>query len=166
MERFEQELIANEIEYKRRYEYMDWQKSTKLNGSDKNCFFCNFKNLCAQGNAGELKFQFINKENQIYLRPSDGTALPKILKDKIDERLTYYLPDEKDEKGKVTNITGKLKFFEVKDDQDNSQLRQFVSTIQNYFDSVKPEAIAIQTRQTKGRFSAAPSSFKSFNNCR
>jgi len=33
-------------------------------------------------------------------------------------------------------------------------------TIQNYFDSVKPEAIAIQTRQTKGRFSAAPSSFK------
>jgi len=44
----------------------------------------------------------------------------------IDKKRVICFAVEKDEKGKVTNITGKLKFFEVKDDQDNSQLRQFV----------------------------------------
>lgn len=78
----------------------------------------------------------------------------------IDKKRVICFAIEKDEQGNVSNITGKLKFFEVKDDQDNGQLKQFASSIQDYFNFIKPDAIAIQTRQTKGRFSAAPSSFK------
>jgi hypothetical protein len=78
----------------------------------------------------------------------------------IDKKRAICFALERDQKGNLSNITGKQKFIEIKDDQDNAEIRSFVKTIQQYFDGIKPDAIAIITRQTKGRFSASPYSFK------
>ncbi len=78
----------------------------------------------------------------------------------IDKKRAICYALEKDKQDNVINITGKQKFIEVKDDIDNAQIRNFAQVIHAYFDEISPATIAILTRQTKGRFSASPYSFK------
>ena len=78
----------------------------------------------------------------------------------IDKKRAICFAVEINSQGDVKNITGKQKFIEVKEDQNNSEIRTFLKEIQNYFNLINPDRIAILTRQTKGRFSASPYSFK------
>ena len=84
----------------------------------------------------------------------------KVIGIDIDKKRAIFVALEKDEKGNVVNITGKSKFIEIKDDQDNSEIANFAQSIHAYFELINPSKIAIITRQTKGRFSASPYSFK------
>ncbi len=78
----------------------------------------------------------------------------------IDKKKAICVALEQDKDGNFNNITGSKKYFEVKDDRDANQLREFMNQLHSYFDSINPDKIAIITRQTKGRFSASPFSFK------
>lgn len=84
----------------------------------------------------------------------------KVIGIDIDKKRAIFVALEKDNQGNIVNITGKSKFIELKDDQDNLEVKTFLKNIHSYFDAIKPERIAIITRQTKGRFSASPYSFK------
>ena len=57
-------------------------------------------------------------------------------------------------------LTGKFKYLEIKDDQNNQEVKDFQSTIHSFFNSINADKIAIITRQTKGRFSSSTLSFK------
>ena len=48
----------------------------------------------------------------------------------------------------------------IQDDQENSEILDFQSTIHAFFNNINPQSIAIITRQTKGRFASSPVSFK------
>jgi hypothetical protein len=78
----------------------------------------------------------------------------------IDKKKAICVALEKDNDGNFHNITGSKKYFEVTDDRDANELRDFMSQLHSYFDSINPDKMAIVTRQTKGRFSASPFSFK------
>ncbi len=78
----------------------------------------------------------------------------------IDKKKAICVALEIDESGNYTNITGSNKYFEVKDDRDRNELREFMINLHSYFDSINPDKIGIVTRQTKGRFAASPFSFK------
>ena len=78
----------------------------------------------------------------------------------IDKKKAICVALEKDNDGNFHNITGSKKYFEVTDDRDANELRDFMSQLHTYFDSINPDKMAIVTRQTKGRFSASPFSFK------
>ena len=84
----------------------------------------------------------------------------KVIGIEIDKKRAIYFALEKDSAGTYTNLTGKSKYLEIKDDHDNREIKNFQSTIHAFFNSINPEAIAIITRQTKGKFSASPFSFK------
>lgn len=67
---------------------------------------------------------------------------------------------EKDTQGTYINLTGKFKYLEIKDDQDNNEIQNFQSTIHTFFENINPDRIAIISRQTKGKFASSPLSFK------
>lgn len=84
----------------------------------------------------------------------------KVIGIEIDKKRAIYFALEKDSEGTYTNLTGKSKYLEIQDDHDNGEIKNFQSTIHAFFNAINPEAIAIITRQTKGKFSASPFSFK------
>lgn len=84
----------------------------------------------------------------------------KVIGIDIDKKRAIYMALEKDASGNILNITGKSKFLEVKDDHDNDEITSFMNNIHSFFNKINPSRIAIITRQTKGRFSASPYSFK------
>ncbi len=84
----------------------------------------------------------------------------KVIGIEIDKKRAICFALEKDSQGTYTNLTGKFKYLEIQDDHDNGEIRDFQSAIHTFFNSINPTAIAIITRQTKGRFSASPFSFK------
>jgi hypothetical protein len=78
----------------------------------------------------------------------------------ISKKRAIYFAIEKDEHGNYSNITGNPKYIEIKDDQDNDDIREFQIKIHALFDKLMPDTIAVLTRQTKGRFASSPISFK------
>lgn len=84
----------------------------------------------------------------------------KIIAIDIDKKKAICIALEKDSSGTYHNLTGTKKYFEVKDDRDGEELREFMKELHSYFDSITPDKLGIITRQTKGRFSASPFSFK------
>jgi hypothetical protein len=67
---------------------------------------------------------------------------------------------EQDNQGNYINLTGTSKYFEIKEDQDNREIRNFQKSVFDFFNSINPDAIAIIARQTKGRFASSSFSFK------
>jgi len=84
----------------------------------------------------------------------------KVIGIEIDKKRAICFAIGKDEQGTYTNLTGKFKYLEIKDDHDNAEIRNFQSTIHAFFESIQADKIAIIKRQTKGKFSASPISFK------
>lgn len=67
---------------------------------------------------------------------------------------------ERDSHGTYINLTGNFSYLEIKEDQNNEEIKNFQSAIHTFFNSINPNAIAIISRQTKGRFSSSTYSFK------
>lgn len=84
----------------------------------------------------------------------------KVIGIEIDKKRAICFALEKDNQGTYINLTGKFKYLEIQDDQDNSEIKDFQSTIHTFFNNINPDAVAIITRQTKGKFSSSPFSFK------
>ncbi len=78
----------------------------------------------------------------------------------IDKKRAICFALEKDSQGTFINLTGAFRYLEIKDDQDNSEIKNFQSAIFAFFNSINPDTIAILARQTKGRFSSSTYSFK------
>ncbi len=78
----------------------------------------------------------------------------------IDKKRAICFALEKDNQGTYINLTGKFKYLDIKDDQDNTEIQNFQSTIHTFFENINPDRIAIITRQTKGKFASSPLSFK------
>ena len=78
----------------------------------------------------------------------------------IDKKRAICFALEKDSQGTYINLTGKFKYFEIKDDRDNVEIKNFQSTIHSFFHNINPDTIAIIIRKAKGRFSSSPFSFK------
>lgn len=84
----------------------------------------------------------------------------KVIGIEIDKKRAICFALEKDSHGTYINLTGKFKYLEIQDDHDNGEIKDFQSTIHTFFNNINPSAIAIITRQTKGKFSSSPFSFK------
>lgn len=84
----------------------------------------------------------------------------KVIGIEIDKKRAICVVVEKDDQGVYFNRTGKTKYIEIKDDQNNDEIRGFLKRIKELFDAVQPDHIAIISRQTKGKFAAAAVSFK------
>jgi hypothetical protein len=84
----------------------------------------------------------------------------KVIGIEIDKKRAICFALEKDSQGTYINLTGKFKYLGIQDDHDNGEIRDFQSTIHTFFNNINPDAIAIITRQTKGRFASSPFSFK------
>ncbi|AXT56482.1 DUF3010 family protein [Aquimarina sp. MMG015] len=84
----------------------------------------------------------------------------KVIGIEINKKRAISVVLSKDELGNYINLTGKDKYVEIIDDQKNEDVQTFLKEIHNFFDTVKPDHIAIITRQTKGKFAAAAVSFK------
>ncbi|EKD25867.1 MAG: hypothetical protein ACD_79C01464G0002 [uncultured bacterium] len=84
----------------------------------------------------------------------------KVIGIEIEKKRVVCIALEKDSQGTYFNLTGKFRYLEIKEDQDNGEIRNFQSTIYTFFNSISPDAIAIITRQPKGRFSSSTFSFK------
>lgn len=84
----------------------------------------------------------------------------KVIGIDIDKTKAIFYALEKDADGNIINLTGDFKYVTLNNDTDNTRVREFKSTIHSFFDDINPSKIAILTRQTKGRFKAAPLSFK------
>lgn len=78
----------------------------------------------------------------------------------IDKKRAICFALEKDNQRTYINLTGKFKYLEIQDDQDNGEIKDFQSTIHTFFTNINPDALAIITRQTKGKFTSSPFSFK------
>jgi hypothetical protein len=78
----------------------------------------------------------------------------------IDKKRAICFALEKDNQGTYINLTGKFKYLAIKDDQDNTEIQNFQSTIHTFFENINPDRIAIISRHTKGKFAASPFSFK------
>lgn len=78
----------------------------------------------------------------------------------IDKKRAICFVLERDEQGKLIDLTGKFKYLEIADDHNNNEIREFQSAIHEFFDSVQPDMIGIISRQTKGRFASSVFSFK------
>ncbi|MDP3451781.1 MAG: DUF3010 family protein [Bacteroidales bacterium] len=78
----------------------------------------------------------------------------------IDKKRVTCFALEQDSQEAYINLTGNFKYLEIKDDQDNGQIRSFQSAIYTFFNSINPDVIAIIARQPKGRFSSSTFSFK------
>lgn len=84
----------------------------------------------------------------------------KVIGIEIDKSRVVLYALELDDDDNLINLTGDFKTLTLKNDADNSQVSAFKETIHSFFDDINPDSIAILTRQTKGRFKAAPISFK------
>jgi hypothetical protein len=84
----------------------------------------------------------------------------KVIGIEIDKKRAVCFALEQDSQGTYINLTGEFKYLDIKEDQDNGEIRNFQSTIHAFFDTITPDAIAIISRQTKGRFSSSTFSFK------
>ncbi|WP_378178001.1 DUF3010 family protein [Aquimarina sp. SS2-1] len=84
----------------------------------------------------------------------------KVIGIEIDKKRAICVVLSKDDQGNYTNDTGKTKYVEIKDDQNNQEIQNFKKEIHALFDAVQPDQIAIISRQTKGKFAAASVSFK------
>jgi hypothetical protein len=84
----------------------------------------------------------------------------KVIGIEIDKSRLVLYALELDDDDNLTNLTGDFITLTLKNDADNSQVGTFKETIHSFFDDINPDVIAILTRQTKGRFKAAPISFK------
>jgi len=78
----------------------------------------------------------------------------------IEKKRAICFALEQDKHGTYINLTEKFRYLEIKEDQDNGEIKNFKSSINTFFDSINPDAIAIISRQTKGRFSSSTYSFK------
>ncbi|WP_299442563.1 DUF3010 family protein [uncultured Aquimarina sp.] len=84
----------------------------------------------------------------------------KVIGIEIDKKRAICVILSKDTQGEYSNLTGKTKYIEIKDDQNNQDIQNFQKDIHAFFDSITPDHIAIISRQTKGKFAAAAVSFK------
>jgi hypothetical protein len=84
----------------------------------------------------------------------------KVIGIEIDKIKAIFYVLKIDKAGHITNLTGDFKQLTLKNDTENSNVREFQSTVHAFFDEIKPDRIAILKRQTKGRFKSAPLSFK------
>lgn len=84
----------------------------------------------------------------------------KIIGIHIDKTKAICCVLEKDGYGEAKILNAVCKNFILKDDTDNTNVRNLQSSLFSYFDSIQPERIVILARQTKGRFRSAPLSFK------
>jgi hypothetical protein len=78
----------------------------------------------------------------------------------IDKKRAICFALEQDSHGTYVNLTGNFSYLEIKEDQNNEEIKNFQSAIHTFFNSINPDAIAIISRQTKGRFSSSTYSFK------
>lgn len=78
----------------------------------------------------------------------------------IEKKRAICFALEHDSQGTYINLTGNFRYLEIQEDQDNGEIKNFQSTIHTFFNSINPDAIAIISRQTKGRFSSSTFSFK------
>lgn len=78
----------------------------------------------------------------------------------IDKSKAIFYTLETNTKGNITHIPSDFKYLVLANDTDNASVRAFQSSVHSFFDSIKPDRIAILIRQTKGRFRSAPLSFK------
>ena len=78
----------------------------------------------------------------------------------IDKKKVICVAIEKNSIGNYQNITGKRKSFELEDDRNGNQLREFKNELHSYFETINPEKIGIVTRMTKGKFASSVFSFK------
>lgn len=67
-----------------------------------------------------------------------------------------------EESDKLTDITGKITKLELNDDENSSEIHQFVDVIHSYLDSTKFDKIAIikRAKSLKAKFPVSPISFK------
>ncbi|WP_108802918.1 DUF3010 family protein [Aquimarina sp. Aq107] len=84
----------------------------------------------------------------------------KVIGIEINKKRVISVVLSKNEQGDYINLTGKEKYIEIKDGQKNEDIQTFLEEIHGFFDTIKPDHIAIVTRQTKGKFAAASVSFK------
>ena len=84
----------------------------------------------------------------------------KVIGIHIDKVKAIFYVVEKDGYGAIKNLTGDFQYLVLKNDTDNSSVREFQKNVHLFFDKVSPDRIAILARQTKGRFRSAPLSFK------
>lgn len=78
----------------------------------------------------------------------------------IDKKRAVCFALEQDSQGTVINLTGEFRYLEIREDQDSREIKIFQSALHAFFNSINPDAIAIVTRQTKGRFASSTFSFK------
>jgi len=84
----------------------------------------------------------------------------KVIGIEINKKRAICFALEKDSQGTYINLTGQFTYLEIKENQDNMEIKNFQSTMHAFFDSINPDVIAIISRQIKGKFSASPLSFK------
>ena len=78
----------------------------------------------------------------------------------IDKNNAIFYSIEEDGQGNLSDATSKIKSLAIQDDSDDRSVKEFVDVLTSHFDSMNYDKIAILKRQTKGRFSSAPISFK------
>ncbi|HBS86464.1 MAG: hypothetical protein A2W91_19810 [Bacteroidetes bacterium GWF2_38_335] len=84
----------------------------------------------------------------------------KVIGIEIEKKRAVCFALEQDSQGTYINLTGKFRYLEIQEDQDNGEIRNFQSAIHAFFNSISPDAIAIISRQPKGKFSSSTFSFK------
>lgn len=84
----------------------------------------------------------------------------KVIGIEIEKKRAICFALEQDSQGTYINLTGKFRYLEIKEDQDNGEIKNFQSAIYTFFNSINPDAIAIISRQPTGRFSSSTFSFK------
>ncbi|HBG24835.1 MAG: hypothetical protein A2X17_02380 [Bacteroidetes bacterium GWF2_41_61] len=78
----------------------------------------------------------------------------------IEKKRAICFALEQDSQGSYINLTGNFSYLQIKEDQDNGEIKKFQSAIHTFFDSINPDVIAIISRQPKGRYSSSTFSFK------
>jgi hypothetical protein len=78
----------------------------------------------------------------------------------IDKTKAIFYALEKTADGTIQNITGKTKTLVLKDETDQQSVIAFWEESHALLATFQADTIAIKARQTKGKFSASPLSFK------
>ena len=84
----------------------------------------------------------------------------KVIGIEIDKKRAICFALEHGSQGTYINLNGQFRYLEIKEDQDNGEIKNFQTAIHAFFNSIKPDVIAIIARQPKGRFSSSTFSFK------
>jgi hypothetical protein len=88
------------------------------------------------------------------------STIIKVIAIDIDKAKAVFGVLLNDESGIIAQIKSEFNFVVLEDDKDSVGVKAFQTTVHNFFDEIKPDKIAILTRQMKGRFKAASVSFK------